>query len=246
MKKFHYVYLTTNLVNGKQYIGDHSTNNNINDNYLGSGRPYFKNALKTYGRKNFKREILEFFDTKDKAFEAQEKYIKQYNTLVPNGYNISPKGGHMFKGSMAKITKLKIGKANKGLKRTDEQNQKNRERNLGKNNPNFGLKRTDETRKKQREAQLGEKSHQFNKRHSVETKNKIRKTLQGIKRSEKTKQKLKNVWYSNRKKVTCEFCNKTIYVSMHNRWHGEKCKYKMQHIMLAEEALQESHMYVRQ
>ena len=29
-RKFNYVYLTTNLVNGKQYIGDHSTDK-IND-----------------------------------------------------------------------------------------------------------------------------------------------------------------------------------------------------------------------
>jgi len=32
----HYTYITTNLINGKQYVGDHSTDN-LEDGYLGSG-----------------------------------------------------------------------------------------------------------------------------------------------------------------------------------------------------------------
>ena len=99
-KKFNFVFITTNLLNGKQYVGDHSTND-LNcyktKNYLGSGRPHFERAKKKYGKENFKREILEIFETKKEAFDAQEKYIKQFNTLTPNGYNISPKGGHNVK-----------------------------------------------------------------------------------------------------------------------------------------------------
>ena len=93
----HYVYITTNLVNGKQYVGDHSTNK-LDDNYLGSGALLFK-KLNEYKRENFKKEILEFFDTKQEAFNAQEKYINEYKTLVPNGYNISPTGGVGIPGS---------------------------------------------------------------------------------------------------------------------------------------------------
>jgi hypothetical protein len=33
MKKYNYVYVTTNLINGAQYVGDHSTNN-LNDDTL--------------------------------------------------------------------------------------------------------------------------------------------------------------------------------------------------------------------
>ena len=90
--KFHFVYLTTNIVNGKQYIGDHSCNDISKDSYLGSG-VYFKNALSEYGKINFKREILQYFSSKEEAFNAQEIYIQKYDTLSPNGYNLSPKGG---------------------------------------------------------------------------------------------------------------------------------------------------------
>lgn len=57
MKKKHYlVYKTTNLVNGKIYIGQHQTYD-LNDGYLGSGI-LIQRAIEKYGEENFKREIL--------------------------------------------------------------------------------------------------------------------------------------------------------------------------------------------
>lgn len=90
-KKYHYVYITTNLINGKQYVGDHSTDN-LDDGYLGSGR-YLAAAVKKYGKENFKLEILEQSFERSKVFKLQEKYINQFNTLTPNGYNIHKTGG---------------------------------------------------------------------------------------------------------------------------------------------------------
>ena len=91
MAKIHYVYVTTNLQNGKQYVGDHTITKR-GSYYLGSGSVFSK-AVKKYGSCNFFKEILEWFDTKQEAFNAQEKYIKIFNTLIPNGYNVDPKGG---------------------------------------------------------------------------------------------------------------------------------------------------------
>ena len=86
-------------------------------------------------------EILEFFPSKEDAFNSQEKYIKQYNTLSPNGYSISPKGGHKYKGSVSEYSKelmsiSKLGEknpmfgkepGNKGVKMTENQLKKMKE-----------------------------------------------------------------------------------------------------------------------
>ena len=47
------IYCTTNLINGKKYIGSDTNNNPY---YLGSGVSIIK-AIKKYGRNNFKKEI---------------------------------------------------------------------------------------------------------------------------------------------------------------------------------------------
>ena len=104
-KLFNFVYITTNSINGKRYVGDHATDD-LNDGYLGSGI-YFQNALNEYKAENFRREILELFSTKQEAFDAQQKYIDKYDTLKPNGYNLSPKGGLHVKGCHSEETKKK-------------------------------------------------------------------------------------------------------------------------------------------
>jgi len=89
---YHYVYMITNLINGKKYIGDR-TIDKLPDDYLGSGS-YLNLAIKKYGKQNFKKEILEFFPTRKDAYIAQEYYIQKYKTLVTqNGYNLTRTGG---------------------------------------------------------------------------------------------------------------------------------------------------------
>lgn len=54
--KQHYVYITTNLINGMRYIGMHY--GELNDDYLGSGN-LIQLAIQKYGKENFKKDILE-------------------------------------------------------------------------------------------------------------------------------------------------------------------------------------------
>ena len=135
-------YITTNIINNKQYVGAHITDN-IDDGYLGSGL-ILKKAIQKYNKKNFTKEILCFCNDVSTSYFNEGIYIAEYNTLQPNGYNISPKGGNCGKGSTSKETKKLISKANKG-----------KSRNKGEKNSFFGKKHTEECKKKLSESLKG-------------------------------------------------------------------------------------------
>lgn len=90
MQKQYFVYITTNLINNKQYIGYHY--GDINDNYLGSGT-YILKAIKKYGKQNFKREILEICPDKETVLKQEQYWIMKFNAVKDNNfYNFSAGG----------------------------------------------------------------------------------------------------------------------------------------------------------
>jgi hypothetical protein len=74
-----FVYLTTNLLNGKQYVGSHEGYEN--DSYLGSGT-YISRAVKKYGKENFKREILEVCDSSINLILEDNQNKLEYEILT--------------------------------------------------------------------------------------------------------------------------------------------------------------------
>lgn len=88
---YYFNYVTTNLINDKQYVGMHTTKD-IDDGYIGSGKALW-NAIKKYGKNNFKTEILEFHNDASTAHYYEKEWIIDLDTLTPNGYNICPNGG---------------------------------------------------------------------------------------------------------------------------------------------------------
>lgn len=91
MKKFNYFYRIENNVNGNYYYGVHRTSN-LEDGYLGSGTRIIY-AIKKYGKENFKKEILLFFDTYDEALDYEMKFVNEQLILDPSCYNIALGGG---------------------------------------------------------------------------------------------------------------------------------------------------------
>lgn len=73
------IYLTTNLVNGKKYLGQHKLSKQY-DYYLGSGK-ILQEAIKKYGRENFSKTTLATCETKEEANELEKQYIKKYNAV---------------------------------------------------------------------------------------------------------------------------------------------------------------------
>jgi hypothetical protein len=85
----HYVYKTTCLPNGKYYYGVHSEKRK-SDGYIGCGvvsdgtainlkrkgvKSYFIDSVIKYGYKNFKKEIIAFFDNIEDAYEVEELIV---------------------------------------------------------------------------------------------------------------------------------------------------------------------------
>ena len=102
MKNWKYiVYETTNLINGKIYVGLHKTENpDIFDGYLGNGiiatQPYtymyaktaFQAAVKKYGPKNFKRKTLAIFNTLEEASDLEEQIVNEKFLERSDVYNM--------------------------------------------------------------------------------------------------------------------------------------------------------------
>jgi group I intron endonuclease len=82
------IYKTTNVLNGKFYIGQDSKNN---PKYLGSGI-LLSRAIEKYGQENFTKEILEVCETKEHLNERERFWINEANAKEL-GYNIAD-GGH--------------------------------------------------------------------------------------------------------------------------------------------------------
>ena len=84
------VYETTNLVNGRKYIGCHKTNH-IDDGYLGSGT-LLKRAINKHGEHNFSRKDLFVFDNEQDMFDKEKELITQEVLDDLNYYNVNSGG----------------------------------------------------------------------------------------------------------------------------------------------------------
>lgn len=93
MKQYYYVYKIKNLINGRIYIGVHSTDN-LNDGYMGSGL-IISQAIKKYGIENFKKLILKFFKTSEEMFAYESIIVNEKFIRSDNTYNIR-EGGRGF------------------------------------------------------------------------------------------------------------------------------------------------------
>ena len=97
-----YIYKTTNIENGKIYIGLSEKSSDSTEKYLGSG-DNMKKAISKYGSASFTKEILEdnIIDKKSLA-ESEIKWIAFYKSDDRKiGYNLSP-GGDLNPGHMKK------------------------------------------------------------------------------------------------------------------------------------------------
>ena len=86
----HYIYLTTNLINGHKYIGKHY--GELNDDYLGSGT-LLKQAIQKYGKENFSKKILYISQNAEENSQKEKEFIKAFNAVKDRNFYKIHEGG---------------------------------------------------------------------------------------------------------------------------------------------------------
>jgi group I intron endonuclease len=124
-----FIYKITNKITKKCYIGE-TKEKDPEERYKrhlrtirrGKGCPALRDAMKKHGEENFVFEVLIICFDEDRMAHEKE-YIKKYNSMVPNGYNIleGGRGGAGFKGKKhTEDTLKKISESSKRRLETDE------------------------------------------------------------------------------------------------------------------------------
>lgn len=179
------IYVITNLVNGKKYVGQSiHVNCRIKDYPIRCHNQHLTNSIKKYSWDNFEIKPLIFCEVEDLDY-YEDSLIKIWDLMNPKkGYNkVSGGSSHRI---VSEETKRKISVATSG-----------------KNNPMFGKTFSEETRRKISESNKGKQSKEnhpfwgrkmikeehpmFGKNHSEESKQKNRDSHLGKKHSEDTK-----------------------------------------------------------
>ena len=203
------VYIHTNTINNKKYVG--ITKTSLKKRYGKDGSGYTKSktsvfgrAIEKYGWENFTHEVFADNLSKECACDLEIMLIEILRTRNSEyGYNVQQGGqlgnaGVVFSAeSREKMRNAKIGK-----KLTEEHKKRISKSLIGHKSANF----TAETREKMRLANLG-------KTIPEETRQKISNTLTGITRSEETRQKMSDN-HANKHAVFCPELNEYFAVML--------------------------------
>lgn len=198
--RFGYVYITTNLVNGKKYIGQH-VSPNFDKNYKGSGA-HIKKAFKKYGKTFFDTEVLEWCSNQEELNEKEVYWIDKYNAVKSNAFYNILIGGYSLKGMSnpnygkhpTEETRKKMSESQRKKKLSDEAKKHISEGHIG-------TRHSEETKKKMSCSAKGEKNPNYGKHPSEETRKKMSKVRKGERNpfykhhhTEDTRQKMKDAW----------------------------------------------------
>lgn len=178
---FGYIYITTNLINGRQYIGAHKSST-FDLSYKGSGTILIP-AIKKYGWDNFECHILEpvnniptICNSQSELYNSENYYTQYYNCVSDRHfYNLKEGGeggfppGYIYITSPDGLTHKRVLESNiqsyleqgwyrKGPLQTEETK-------LKRANSNRGQKRSEETKANISKALKGKKLKPLSEEH---------------------------------------------------------------------------------
>lgn len=156
-----YIYKITNLINGKLYIGQTITSIERRfSKHCGNENQIVSKAIHKYGVENFKVEEIDRAETREELNEKEIYWIKYYNSLVPNGYNVA--GGGNKNIIVHELTRKKLSECHKGEKA-----------------PWYGKHLTEETKHKLSESHKGKCKYWSGKTRGIETVKKMSENRKG-------------------------------------------------------------------
>ncbi len=171
--KEYIVYVHTNKINGKRYVGITSQ---LPNQRWRNGKGYkhcvfFNRAIEKYGWDEFQHDVVATGLSEEEAKRIEIELIDKWQTRNPDfGYNISIGGD---------VNSL----SPEGRKRLSE-------RMKGKNNPCYGKIYTEEERARISEQNRGERNHNYGRKHTDEERKKISQAITGRHLSEEHKRKI--------------------------------------------------------
>ena len=178
------VYLVTNKMNNKSYIG--ITTRNISRRWY--EHKYVKNscgkllskAIEKYGEESFEiQPLASAIDNIENLKELEKVLIEQCQTLVPNGYNLTAGGDGVFGYKHTKEQRQKITESRKGYVCSEETKARMSKSHTGENNHFYGKEHSEETKKRISDAKKGCVGPWQGKQRDEETREKISESLKG-------------------------------------------------------------------
>lgn len=221
------IYKTTNLLNGKIYIGKDTKNS---ESYLGSGK-ILKMAISKYGKENFKKEILEIVDNSEKL-DSREIYWIDFYDSIKNGYNLTRggTGGDTYTNrseDSRNETKQKLKKRIFSDEVIEKRIKNLKKFKSGEDHPFFKKKQTEDTKLKRRKTFELNGFPMEGKKFSEESKKKISLSKKGKAITEDVKKKMSESQKGKSKKLTkCPYCGKIGGEPQMIQWHFKNCKNK--------------------
>jgi group I intron endonuclease len=233
-----HIYLVTNKLNGKQYVGQTT----VARNKVGHGL-IVTEAYKKHGKDNFNYEpICKNINNRNTLNFIERFWIKVIDSRFPNGYNIEAGGSN--KGIVAESTKEKLRVANLGKKVSNETKAKIALSSTGRYPseetkaklkvarskqipPMLGKTTKEETKKLLSQLRMGDKNPMYGKTITEEHRAKLKKN------SAKNKYWLGKKFTDSQKahltiEKTCPHCSKIGKGNAMNRYHMDNCKFKEQ------------------
>ncbi|MBE3094213.1 MAG: hypothetical protein IMZ52_04210, partial [Actinobacteria bacterium] len=139
------IYCIERIETGQRYIG--KGKNLIQEMWRGhAGCTYIYRAIKKHGDDAFIRYVVEYCEIGELDY-WEKYYIREWNTKVPNGYNLTDGGEGTLGYNHTEKSKKQMSFAKKGKLHSEERKKARRLKMAGRKGPTYGKPMLEKTKK---------------------------------------------------------------------------------------------------